>query len=642
MRFYRQHYWRAVAIAAAASMGVTGVGLAPASAAVAGGLAPLAADAAQAVLSITSPATDTTVFAPDGQLTVTGTVAAGEEVDVTGPDGTAVKATVTAGADGEPSTWSATVAATPGAAQTFTVQAFTPEVAGGAARTASGDPMTTTVDVLAEVPAPVITAPDVSAVVAGGAVDISGTAPANSTVTLTVNGTALAPVTADGDGAWTVTGVTTVAGQNTATATAAVGANVSAASAETTFTVNPTAPEITTPAAGALPAGTATTTISGSATAGASVVVTVNGTALPAVIADDQGAWSVADAEVRPGANEVTATQTVNGATSASSAATNFTVPLEAPTITTPISGSVHVVGGDLTVSGTAPTGATGVVLTLDTGDPLTVAATDGAWSTTLSGVEVGEHTLSATSTGPNGATSTAVTASITAIPRTGTPVITAPDVSAIVAGGAVDISGTAPANSTVTLTVNDTALAPVTADGDGAWTVTGVTTVAGENTATATAAVGTNVSAASAETTFTVNPTAPEITTPAAGALPAGTATTTISGSATAGASVVVTVNGTALPAVIADDQGAWSLADAAVQPGANEVTATQTVNGATSASSAATNFTVTVAAPVISVPAEGAALEPGDATTITGTALPGAVVSVTVNGGEAQTTEA
>ncbi|MCI9889260.1 hypothetical protein JT358_12450, partial [Micrococcales bacterium 31B] len=413
----------------------------------------------------------------------------------------------------------------------------------------------------------------------------------------------------------------------------------------TNFTVTVAAPVISVPAEGAALEPGDATTITGTALPGAVVSVTVNGGEAQTTEADNVGAWSLSGVAVVVGANTVSATQTINGTTSAASVTSNFTVKIAAPEIISPTAGQALIPGTTATtITGKAAPGAT-VNITLNEAEAVTANADEtGAWSLADAAVTVGDNTLSVTQT-LNGQTSVQATVAFS-VAAAVQATITAPaaDATVIDTDGKITVTGTNAEGQKVSVTGPEGDVVDATVTGT-TWTAEVNATADKADavvTAQATYTANNYVVPEPASIAFKVLTAVPVPTITGPTLLDAGTTTSDITGMGFPGATVNVRLNGGAEQTATVNADSTWTLADAAVQPGANEVTATQTVNGATSASSAATNFTVTVAAPVISVPAEGAALEPGDATTITGTALPGAVVSVTVNGGEAQTTEA
>ncbi|MCI9889261.1 hypothetical protein JT358_12455 [Micrococcales bacterium 31B] len=686
--------------------------------------------AAAVQATITAPAADAIVIAESGKITVTGTNVAGQTVKVTGPEGDIVDATVTG------TTWTAEVNATADKADavitaqaTYTSTAF-----------AVPEPASVTVLLLTQVPAPSVDVPAAGTALDAGTTTttITGTALAGATVNVTVNGGDAQTVTADENGRWTLTAAAVQQGNNTVSATQTFSGQTSVAGTGDIM-VTPNAPVITTPAADTeLPAGTKAATISGTGLAGASIVATVDGTALDAVTVAADGTWT-AEATVAAGAHTVTAVQSVGTIASAATAATAFTVALAVPVLTAPtvaqefpagtatvtLSGTaadgnavtidfaddtadltvdvtdgawttdLPVVPGDYTftvkaiikdttsasatlsgtftvaladpkittpaadgtrvlttdgattISGAVPEGATGVQVALD-GSTTPVAATiDGAtWSLALTGLAAGEHSVKVQAQGARNAVSAEVTRTFVIKAALVAPTVTTPDADGKIVwttDGKATISGAATSGSEVAVTLDDAAaplVAPVT---DGAWSLelTGLTDASHKVSVIARDADG-DVSPA-AERTFTAvdRAAAPIVTTPAEDALlPAGTTTTTIAGTSQAGDIITMTAaTGDKTYTATADATGAWSIADVAVVDGANSFSISADRGEGNISPSVSITVTVdTVAAPVITSPAQGEVLPGGTASAdIKGTAeKAGDTVKVSVNGAE------
>jgi hypothetical protein len=255
-----------------------------------------------------------------------------------------------------------------------------------------------------------------------------------------------------------------------------------------------------------------------------------------------------------------------------------------APTLSVP----AHVNSANVTavpVSGSAE--ASGIVsLTVhDAGSAHTVIATTtasgtGAWSfNALDLTTLNQGTLSYTATvtdaaGNTGAPATATDTKDTIAPAAPTLSVPAYVTSANVA--AVQVTGTAEAGGTVTLTVTDagavhTVGASTTASGTGAWSFSALNlTTLNQGTlfysATATDAAGnTGAPATATDTKDTIAPAAPTLTAPAY----VNSSTVTgvqVTGTAEAGASVILTVKDagaahTVTRSVTASGTGAWSV---------------------------------------------------------------------------------
>lgn len=521
-------------------------------------------------------------------------------------------------------------------------------------------PSTFTVDTAAPA-APVVTAPAAGSVVPTATPVVGGTAEPGSTVAVVVDGAPVGSTTADGSGSWTLPLTTPLAdGAHTvaATATDAAG-NASLPSSTNAFTVDtvgPPAPVVVSPAVGQV-TGDSTPTVTGTAEAGTTVTVVVDGAPVGTTTADGTGAWSFdVPTALADGAHAVRATATdAAGNVSPASSTNVFTVDTgvpAAPTVVSPANGSVT---GDSTptVAGTAEPASTVTVLVDGTPVGTTTADGLGGWSLDLpTALADGPHTVAATATDAAGNVSPASATNAFAV-DTGAPVvpvITAPADGTATADTTPTVQGTAEPGSTVTVLVDGAPVGTTTADGTGAWTLPIPVPLAEgphELTARGTDAAG-NTSPPSAAVTLVVDTTAPAVpvvTTPADGSV-TGDTTPDLGGTAEPGATVTVEVDGAPLGTTTADGTGAWTLPlPTPLADGPHEVVATATdAAGNTSPPSAPSTVTVDSslpAAPVVTAPADGSTTD--DATpAISGTAEPGATVTVEVDGTVVGTTTA
>jgi len=157
------------------------------------------------------------------------------------------------------------------------------------------------------------------------------------------------------------------------------------------------APVITSPSGGEL-VGTATPTITGTGTPGATVHVTIVETGDQYDVAvDAAGDWSVVAATpLLAGSYTATAYQTLSGQTSGTDQQT-FRIGLPPPVITSPTNGVV-IMDTTPTVTGTGIPGATVTVTVQETGNQYqTTVNPDGSWSLTIdSPLATGKYTLQA------------------------------------------------------------------------------------------------------------------------------------------------------------------------------------------------------------------------------------------------------
>ena len=179
-------------------------------------------------------------------------------------------------------------------------------------------------------------------------------------------------------------------------------------------------------------------------------------------------------------------------------------------------------------MSGTAEANST--VSVLDGSSVVATATADGSgnWTTAISGVSHGAHTYTATATDQAGNTSVASTPVHVTVDTQppAAPAITSPADHSYQNTHTVPVSGTAEANSTVSVLEGSSRVATATADGSGNWSTTigGVSDAAHTYTATATDQAG-NTSVASTPVHVTVD------TQPPATSITSGTTSTSDAG---------------------------------------------------------------------------------------------------------------
>ncbi|SMH61874.1 Ig-like domain-containing protein [Azospirillum agricola] len=467
---------------------------------------------------------------------------------------------------------------------------------------------------------------------------LSGTAEANSTVTLYSGATAVGTATANGTGAWTITAASLADGVNTLTAKAVDDAgNTSAASSPLTVTIDTVQAAPGTPVLGAAyDSGSSSTdgitnivnpTITGTGEAGSVVTLYDGGTSFGSTTVNGLGVWSIATGTLLPGTRTLTARAVdAAGNSSAASAGLVITIDTTAAAPGTPslavdsgVSGTDRLINtGSPTLVGTAE--ANGLVRLYDGASLVGSGTADGsgAWTITASGLGTGAHTLSARMVDAAGNTSAAsatltITVDTTAPGAPGTPSLGAGSNSGSTADSitsvfAPTITGTAEANSLVTLYDGATALGTVTADGGGVWSVTTPSLADGAHTLSAVALdPAGNTSAASAPLTVTIDTTAAAPTglalatvsdTGLVGDNLTSATTPTITGRAEAGSTVTLLEGTTVLGTATADSAGVWSITSSVLTGGtgtAHSLIATMVdLAGNTSGASAALTFTI------------------------------------------------
>ena len=411
-----------------------------------------------------------------------------------------------------------------------------------------------------------------------------GTAEANSTVTIYIDGTAAGTTTADGDGNWTFIPSTPFSeGEHVIKVTAADGAgNTSANSDEFTFVVDHTAP--VTPAAPVMTDddGEITNnnkpTIKG-ATEDNAVVTIYNGSdSVTTITADADGKWSYTFTDaLGDDQYQLTTTSTdATGNVSASSAALVITIDTEKPSapaaaILETANSNGYVKTNTPEISGIAEPNAT-----IDIYDGATKIATvtadaDGKWSYTFSPVLAdGNHSITTTATDAAGNVSDKSDALIIKVDTQKPEAPAAATFESDNNDGNVKtntpaISGIAEPYATIDIYDGATKIATVTADADGKWSYTFSPALADGNhsiSTTATDAAG-NVSAAGDVLTIKVDTQKPARP---ASALEGGnkgninTSAPTIGGTGEPGSTITVYNNGVPVGTTIVGEDGKWS----------------------------------------------------------------------------------
>jgi hypothetical protein len=506
----------------------------------------------------------------------------------------------------------------------------------------------------------------------------TGTAEANSQVTLTDNGTVVATVTADGGGLWTATTTElTAQGLHTITVTATDAAG-NTGSVSTGFSLDSVVPTVTIASFGD-DTGTpgdkitkdTTPTFGGTAEANSVVVLTDNGTIVATVNASSSGLWTATtDALTTQGAHAVTVTATDAAGNVGSAGSYNFTLDTLAPTVTVAsvISDDTGASTTDKLTSETTPTftGTAEVGSQVTLSDNGTIVATvtadgGGLWTATTTELTAqGLHTVTVTATDGAGNTSSVDTGFSldTQAPTTPTAIALSAESDSgtqldnKTSNTTPELTGMAEANSAIALTVDGATLLTTTADANGLWTVTGAM-VSGEGlhtvSVTATDAAGNTGSAGSYN--FTLDTTAPDAPTATTASLTNDT-TPSLSGTAEAGSLVTLTEGATVLGTVTADGAGLWTVSSSALLDGLHTVTVSATDAADNSSEVTTVNLTLDTDAPgaptaiALSTASDsGVQLDSktNDTTPeLTGTAEANSAIALTVDGGAVLTATA
>ncbi|HHK1819092.1 TPA: Ig-like domain-containing protein, partial [Pseudomonas aeruginosa] len=348
------------------------------------------------------------------------------------------------------------------------------------------------------------------------------------------------------------------------------------------------------------------TTLSGTAEPGATVTLTDgNGNPIGQVTADGSGNWSFTPTTPLPNGTVVNATATdASGNTSAGSSVTVDSVAPATPVVN-PSNGT--------TLSGTAEPGSS-VTLTDGNGNPIGQVTADGSgnWSFTPSTPLADGTVVNATATDPAGNTSGQGSTTVDGV---------APATPTVNLSNGSSLSGTAEPGSTVILTDgNGNPIAEVTADGSGNWTYTPSTPIANGTVVNVVAQDAAGNSSPGASVTVDSQAPAAPVLNPSNG--------TTLSGTAEPGATVTLTDgNGNPIGQVTADGSGNWSFTPGTPLANGTVVNATASdPTGNTSAPASTTVDSVAPAAPVVN---------PSNGAEISGTAEPGATVTLTDGSG-------
>jgi hypothetical protein len=329
----------------------------------------------------------------------------------------------------------------------------------------------------------------------------------------------------------------------------------------------PPAPTVTVPADGAV-IGDTTPTYTGTGLTGAIIELTVDGQVIDdEIVVDGDGNWTFTQpTPLANGPHTVSATQSVSGVESGSSAVNEFVVdsvvPV-APVITDPDDGD-RLADSTPTVTGTGEAGAT-VTVAVD-GEEVGEAVVDGDgnWELPLTEpLAEGERTITAVQTDEAGNTSAADEVTVIVDTEVGLPVITAPADGSVVTDATPTVTGRAEPGASVEISVDGDVVGTVTADGDGNFELPLTEPLAeGDHVVSAVQTdLAGNVSDP-ASNDFAVDsraPAAPVITSPEDGAT-TDDPTPVLEGTGEPGATIVVVVDGEPVGEVVVDEDGNWS----------------------------------------------------------------------------------
>ncbi|SFD65711.1 N-acetylneuraminic acid mutarotase [Paenibacillus catalpae] len=330
-------------------------------------------------------------------------------------------------------------------------------------------------------PAPVVLEPADGELFADNTPAISGTAEANSIVTVMIDGSTLPVVTADRDGKWKAQLVHALAdGVHHALISVKdpVG-NTAAESAELTFTIDaiaPEAPVIEAPVHGAMTSNNKPV-FKGQAEANSKVTLYIGDTPVKTVTASGGGIWTFTMTEpLEDGVYLLkAAAKDAAGNVSEISNSVSWTIDTKepvAPVVLAPVEGTITK-GNKVTISGTAEAGATVRVFMDDHQVVEGKASNSGAWSFTLTEeLPDGKHTIRASAedeAGNIGLHSEEIYFTIdTAAPDLA--IISDPTEGALLNTAKPVITGQAEAGAWINLTMDGSAIDPLKSDEEGSW----------------------------------------------------------------------------------------------------------------------------------------------------------------------------
>ncbi|MCK6752938.1 Ig-like domain-containing protein [Enterobacter bugandensis] len=603
----------------------------------------------------------------DTTPTLTGTAEAGSVITIYQDGSTTPLTTVTADGSGN---WSYTPAALGEGLHTFEVTATLNGATSGRSPAASVTvdltaPGTPTIGSVIDDVGPV-TGPLTSGQTTNDSQPtLTGTGAVGDTISIYNNGVLLDSVVVGNTGTWSYTTPALPEGSNVLTIRETDPAgNQSGPSADFTIVVDSisTTPVITsvtdnvgntaTPVASGSETNDATPTLSGTADANSIVTIFDDATQIAVVTADGTGAWSFTPETALvegPHAFTVQATDP-QGNLSLVSAPWSVVVDLTAPTVPTLDTVSDNVPGGVTgnltsgqatndntpTISGTGQAGSTIYIMNNGTQLGTTTVDVNGNWSfTPTTPLDDGSYSLRAyaTDAAGNASANSSVFAFTVDTAGPGVPVVTsviddvAPITGTLTSGNSTNdarptFNGTGDVGSTVHVIVDGNEIGTAVVNAQGSWTFTpGTDLIDGPHAITfnATDAAG-NVGTATAPFNLTVDtgvPSAPVISaaadnvgsiqTPLTSGQSTDDTTPTLSGTATANATVTIYENGQPVGTALADGTGAWSFTPSTpLAAGSHTWTATVT-DAAGNISPASPGFTLVVdstapTAPVIS----------------------------------------
>jgi hypothetical protein len=475
---------------------------------------------------------------------------------------------------------------------------------------------------------------------------VSGTAEPGATVKIYIDSVLVASITADGSGNFTYTpGSALSDGAHTVTVNQVdAGGNVSPANTTATFivdTLSPSAPTIDTPVDQSL-YDSQSVPVTGTAEPGATLIVEVDATVVTILTVPANGNFNYT-ATLPDGSHNITVYAQDAADNTSPRTTTIVNVDTQAPTspsVTSLTNG--QTVGPTTTISGDAEPGSVVTIYVDGINVGNTTADANGNFTFTIGPLPDGPHTLTETSTDSTGNTSPMSNEYTIIVDATGpnTPTIDGPTSDSNTNNNKPEVSGTVEPNAVVTVIIDGEEAGTTTADasGDFIFTPTSPLVDGPHNVSVIATDEFGNVSPPSTPTPFIVDtqpPTAPVITVPSDDeTVPSRT---TLSGTAEPNSQVTISIDGSVVANVTTDASGNFNFVLPTLPDGPHTITATNTdAAGNTSPSSATKSITIDGTAPLpptISSPQDGSSIN-DNTPTVTGTAEPGSVITVEVDG--------
>ncbi|QHS58617.1 Ig-like domain-containing protein [Chitinophaga agri] len=469
--------------------------------------------------------------------------------------------------------------------------------------------------------------------------DVTGTAEANSTVTIIVDGVAVGTTTATAGGTYSFTLPVALAdGSHTvnATATDAAG-NISVESNTLNLMVDTQAPGVTTITTAKNPTNDNTPDVTGTAEANSTVSIIVDGTVVGTTTATAGGTYSYTLPVQADGAHTVKATATdAAGNTSPESNTLTLRIDTQAPVAPTISTSKNPTNDSTPDVTGNAEANSTVTIIVDGVAIGTTTASASGSYIFTLPIQADGAHTVKATATDAAGNTS----------PESNTLNLTI-DTSAPLAptlttaknptnDNTPDVTGSAEANSTVTIIVDGTVVGATTTTAGGTYTFTLPVLADGSHTVKATAsdAAGNN-SVESNTLNLTIDTGVPATPTITTAKNPTNDNTPDVTGTAEANSTVTIIVDGGAVGTTTATAGGTYTYTLPVLADGPHTVKATAT-DAADNTSVESNTLTLVIDTGVPGVPTITTAKNPTNDNTpeVTGDAEANSIVNIIVNG--------